>query len=515
MNVLILQLLCSMALAGKQAVIPDKIDDYVIRVMHQFKVPGLSLAIVKDGRAVLVRGYGVRTLGQSAVVDEKTLFGIASNTKAFTATALALLVEDNKIKWDSPVIDYLPGFQMYDPYVTREMTVRDLLVHRSGLGLGAGDLLWWPPSDLDRKEITRRLRFIKPATSFRTAYAYDNVLYTVAGELIQAVSGRTWEEFITERILQRIGMDGTEVLHSASLKGGNIATPHAEVDGTVRPVAAFTADNVNPAGGIHSSAEDMAKWMIVQLDSGRLGDTGRLFSASSARQLWSLVTPIPIGNINSDFSDLQPNFRGYALGFSLRDYLGKKIVSHTGGLPGYVSRVTLVPEIKTGITVLTNQEAGEGFEVITNYLLDFYLRGKTVDRLAAYIRDKARTDSLLKVEAQKTESKRNTDSRPSLPLKNYAGLYTDAWYGDVRIDCVNDALVMTFTHTPSLLGDLQHWQYDTFVVRWRDRELRADAFITFALTPDGRIDQAKMEAVSSATDFSFDFHDLLLKPKKQ
>src|SRR6266542_822040 len=181
--------------------LPADLDAYVTRAMSAFEVPGVSLAIVKDGKVVVAKGYGVRKLGEPAPVDARTLFGIASNTKAFTATALGLLVEEKKIEWDAPVVRYLPAFAMWDPYVTRELTVRDLLVHRSGLGLGAGDLLWWPPSNYSRPEIARRLRFIQPATSFRSAYAYDNVLYLVAGELIETVTGQSWEDFVLSRIL--------------------------------------------------------------------------------------------------------------------------------------------------------------------------------------------------------------------------------------------------------------------------------------------------------------------------
>src|SRR5574341_459850 len=351
--------------ANEPTTLPRDFDAYVARVMRQFEVPGIAVAVVQDGRVVLTRGYGVRTLGESTPVDEHTLFGIASNTKAFTATALGILVEDGKLPWDALVIDYLPWFAMYDPFVTRELTIRDLLVHRSGLGLGAGDLLWWPASTYDRKEIVRRLRYIKPVTSFRAAYAYDNVLYSVAGELIEAVSGQRWEDFVATRILQRVGMTGSSVMHSAAAAGGNVATPHAPVDGRVRPVAPFASDNVNPAGGINSSAADIAKWLIVQLDSGRLGDGSRLFTPQTTRQLWRVVTPIPFGPPPPELAALRANFLGYALGFSVRDYRGRKIVTHTGGLPGFVSRVTLVPDLRLGIAVFTNQEAGEAFEAIT------------------------------------------------------------------------------------------------------------------------------------------------------
>jgi CubicO group peptidase (beta-lactamase class C family) len=499
--------------AAAQQPLPPNLDRHVADVMRTFEVPGVGLAIVKDGQVVLTRGYGVRQLGDATPVDRWTLFGIASNTKAVTATALALLVEEGKIEWDAPVVRYLPWFQMWDPWVTRELTVRDLLVHRSGLGLGAGDLLWWPPTALDRTEIARRLRFIRPATSFRSAYAYDNVLYTVAGEVIEAVSGRSWEEFVRSRILSRVGMTGSNVMHSGAGLAGNVATPHARIEGTVRPVAPFLADNVNPAGGINASAEDLAKWLMVQLDSGRLADGSRLFSPRTTRELWSIVTPIPIGQPPAELAALRSSFNGYALGFGVRDYRGEKMVTHTGGLPGYVSRVTMIPDRRLGIAVLTNQESGAAFSAITHRILDHYLGAPATDWLAAYRIVTARSDSMTAAEEARTAAARDTASRPSLPPARYAGTYADAWYGDVTITEEGGGLVIRFSHTPALVGDLVHWQYDTFVARWRDRELRADAFVTFNLNPDGAIATVRMRAVSPATDFSFDFHDLLLEPR--
>jgi CubicO group peptidase (beta-lactamase class C family) len=492
--------------------LPRDLDAYVARVMQTFEVPGIALAVVKDGRVVLTEGYGVRKLGDPTPVDERTLFGIASNTKAFTATALGILVEEGKLQWDAPVINYLPWFQMYDPFVTRELTIRDLLVHRSGLGLGAGDLLWWPTSTYDRKEIARRLRYIKPATSFRSAYAYDNVLYSVAGEVIEVVSGQTWEDFVATRILARVGMTGSSVRHSAAAGGGNVATPHAPIDGRVRAVSPFGSDNVNPAGGINAGAADIAKWLIVQLDSGRLADGTRLFSPRTTRELWSVVTPFRVGNPPPELAPLRTNFAGYALGFGLRDYRGWKVVSHTGGLPGFVSRITMVPDQRLGIAVLTNQESGEAFEAITYRLLDHFLSAPQTDWLAAFRTLKLRGDSAVAAQERAATAARETASRPSLPLGKYAGNYRDAWYGDISIALENGKLVMRFSHSPPLTGDLEHFQYDTFIARWRDRELRADAYVTFALKPDGSIDQVKMAPVSPATDFSFDFQDLLLLP---
>ncbi len=498
--------------ASAQMGAPKDLDAYVERVRKEFEVPGLALTIVKDGKVVVAKGYGVRKLGEPTPVDSKTLFGIASNTKAFTATALGLLVEEGKLEWDAPVVQYLPWFQLSDPYVTRELTIRDLLVHRSGLGLGAGDLLWWPPSNYNRKEIARRLRYIPLATSFRSAYAYDNVLYLIAGEVIETITGQTWEDFVASRILAKVGMTGSNVRHSEAGGGANVATPHAPIDGKVRPVAPFASDNTNPAGGINSSAEDMAKWMIVQLDSGRIAGGGRLFSPRTTRQLWAIVTPIPIGDPPPELAALRANFNGYALGFGVRDYRGKKVVSHTGGLPGYVSKVAMIPELKLGVAVLTNQESGAAFESITYRILDHYLGAPMYDWVAAYKKVRARVDSMTAAAEKRAVAGRDSLSRPSLPLSKYAGTYTDAWYGEVVITHDNGKLAIHFAPTPSLVGDLEHYQYDTFIARWHDRELRADAYVTFALNPDGSIDQVKMKAVSPATDFSFDFHDLLLKP---
>lgn len=500
------------ATAQKPAAPPPGFDRYVAQVLETFTVPGVSIAIVKDGKVVLAKGYGVRRLGDPAPVDGQTQFGIASNTKLFTATALATLVEAGKIEWDAPVIRYLPGFAMYDPFVTRELTVRDLLVHRSGLGLGAGDLLWWPASTYDRKAIARRLRYIKPATSFRTAYAYDNVLYLVAGELIEAVSGQSWEDYVGTHILEPAGMTHSDVRHSAAGRGGNVATPHAAVNDTVRPVAPFLSDNTNPAGGIVSGAEDLAQWLIIQLDSGRVAGGAPIFAPASTRQLWREVTPEPIGDPVPGLEELRPRFLGYALGIETRDYRGKQMLTHTGGLPGYVSRLAMIPELRLGVAVLTNQESGLAFNALVYRVLDHYLGAKAPDYVGIYGRLQAQSRAKLAADARSAAAERDSTAGPSLPPARYAGLYRDPWYGDVSIAEENGGLVIRMKQTPDMVGDLVHWQYDTFLARWRDRELRADAYVTFALNPDGSIDQVRMAPASDEVDFSFDFQDLLLRP---
>lgn len=375
---LIAILVCAQPVVAQPAELRE-IDAYAARVMKEFEVPGLAIAVVKDGQVVLAKGYGVRRMGDATPVDANTLFQIASNTKAFTSAALAMLVDDGKIQWDDPVIKHMPAFQMYDPYVTREITIRDLLVHRSGLGLGAGDLMFWPQTTFTRDEIIHRLRFIKPATSFRSRYAYDNVLYLVAGQLVPAISGKSWEQFVRDRILATLGMTNTRMTRSEVKPTDNFATPHAPVDGRIQAVSPTSnLENLAPAGSINSSVNDMSKWLIARLDN----EKSKLFSERSAREMWTPQTIMPIGDPISELAALRPNFQAYGLGWVLSDYRGKKVVSHTGGLLGMVSKVTLVPELKLGIVVLTNQEARGGYDALNYYVLDSYYgkSGTDLDR---------------------------------------------------------------------------------------------------------------------------------------
>lgn len=511
-------LLCLFIQVAAAQALPSDLDDYAARVLKEFEVPGMALAVVKDGRIVVSKGYGIRKMGETTPVDENTLFGIASNTKAFTAAALAILVDEGKLSWDDRVIRHLQWFQMYDPYVTREMTIRDLLTHRAGLSLGAGDLLFWPSTTFNRREIIERIRYIKPSISFRSRYAYDNILYLVAGEVVHAVSGKRWDDFIRERIFTPLGMTHSNTSPLEFKPGDNVATPHTRADGKLKPIDYMVIDNNAPAGAINSCVSDMAKWMIAQLDGGVIaGGAGkRLFSARQGFEMWSAQTITPINpNPPPQLAALKPNFSAYGLGWGLADYRGKKIVSHTGGLWGLVSRVTLVPELKLGIVVLTNQEAGGAFQSMTYRILDSYLGAPPNDWVKAFREVAEMTEKNAAEFAAKQAAARNSNSKPSLPLQGYVGTYRDAWYGDVEIVMEAEKPVIRFSRTPLLVGDLEHWQYDTFIVRWRERGLNADAYITFSLKPDGSIDQVKMLPASPLVDFSYDFQDLLFVPVKE
>jgi CubicO group peptidase (beta-lactamase class C family) len=511
-------LLAGLAAAAALAPAQPNLGDVVERARREFDVPGIAVAVVKDGKVVVAQGYGVRRTGQAEPVTARSLFRIASNTKAFTAAALAMLVDEGKIGWDDRVIDRLPGFQMYDPYVTREITIRDLLVHRSGLGLGAGDLMFFPPSDLSRQEIIYRLRFLKPTTSFRSRYAYDNLLYLVAGELIPAATGRSWDDFVRERIFVPLGMTASGTDTRTLETAPDVAIPHALVDGKLVPLEHENVDNNAPAGSIVSSVEDLAKWVTLQLNRGTWwGQTGRvqLFSEAQSREMWSPQTVLPLPDLPSGspaaLEAIQPNFNAYGLGWRLRDYRGKKMVTHGGELSGYVSRVTMIPELRLGIVVLTNQEATGAFEAVTYRILDYYFGRAETDWVTIFHDLAKNQQSAGEGAVQAAAARRNLESHPSLPLATYAGRYRDAWYGDVLIEVRAGGLTISFTHSAALTGTLEHWQYDTFVARWNDRSLAADAYVTFSLGPDGAIDKVKMRPVSPLTDFSFDFQDLVLR----
>ncbi|HEV2395961.1 MAG TPA: serine hydrolase [Candidatus Sulfotelmatobacter sp.] len=491
---------------------PPDLDAYVANSMKTFDVPGMGVAIVKDGKVLVAKGYGVRKLGDSTPVDENTMFAIGSNTKAFTTAALATLVDEGKISWDDRVYERMPGFVMYDPYVSHEMTILDLLTHRSGMGLGEGDLLFWPHTIYTRDQIIHKLRYMKPHSSFRSHYAYDNLLYMTAGQIIPAVTGTSWDDYIRQHIFTALGMGHSSTSTKQYKPGDDYASPHSRVEGKLQVIPLEDLDNVGPAGSINSSAADMAKWVQVQLNRGKFVDRdGRLFSEKQSREMWSPQTILPTGDPPPQLAGLKANFADYALGWGLREYHGHKLVGHTGGVGGFVSRVMLVPDEHLGVVILTNAEQGGAFDSILYHVLDYYFQLPATDWIGAFkaVDDEEEKDAAATM--KKGESSRAGNSKPSLPLEKYAGTYTDAWYGPITIRQENGGLTISFDQTPGMVGDLQHWQYDTFKAHWRVRTIE-DAFVTFSLKPDGTIKSATMEAVSPLADFSFDYQDLLLMP---
>ncbi len=495
--------------------VPADLDEYVSRSMKAFDVPGMTLAIAKDGKVVVSKGYGVRKLGESTPVDENSLFGIGSNTKAFTAAALATLVDEGKISWDDPVYERLKGFEMYDPYVSKEMRIRDLLCHRSGLGLGEGDLMFWPHTTFTRDDVVYRVRFLKPVTSFRTTYAYSNLMFVTAGQVVAAVSGKSWDDYLRDKIFVPLGMKNTNTSTSTYKESGDWARPHSKVEGKLQSIPFENLDNAGPAGSINSSVADMSKWILLQLNHGKIpGSEKRIFSEQSSREMWAQQMVVPTDEVSPELKILQSHFNGYGLGWGLRDYKGRKLVRHSGGVAGFVSRVVLVPEENLGIVILTNAEEDNAYESVALHILDAYLGGPTMDYITVFKSEEDKDHKQADEKMQKAAQSRAADSKPSLQLEKYAGDYSDPWYGKVTIRLENGGLALNFERTTKGLADLQHWQYDTFKAHWRDRTVE-DAFVTFALKPDASIDHFTMVAVSPLADFSFDYQDLYFTPRKK
>jgi CubicO group peptidase (beta-lactamase class C family) len=485
---------------------PTAIDATVARAMKAFQVPGMAVGIIKDGKLVYSKGYGVRELGQAAPVDADTLFQIGSNTKAFTTAALAILMDEGKIHWDDKVIDYLPQFRMYDPYVTREFTIRDLLTHRSGLGLGAGDLMFFPATDFTRAEIIHGLRYLKPVSGFRSKFDYDNLLYMVAGQLVPAVTGKSWEDFVTERILDPLKMRPCAARYDRIPDRSDVATPHVVVKGKLQTIPVMQMDAVGPAGTINCSINGMAKWIETQLAAGKTPGGQQLFSAQRSEEMWSMNTIIPV---NSTLASMyRTHFTGYALGWGVQDVLGYKKVAHTGGVLGTVTWVAMIPELNLGVLVFTNQMSDIAMTAVGNQILDAYLGAPRRDWVEIGLRLTAKRDAAAESIEDAAAKIESTAGSPSLPLDAYTGTYRDPWRGEATVRRENDKLFLKFSRTQSLEGRLMPYNGNIFIVHWNDRTLDADAFVRFEQGYDTKITDMTMKAVSPATDFSFDFQDL-------
>jgi CubicO group peptidase (beta-lactamase class C family) len=492
--------------ASSMPIAPDKIDRTVERAMREFKVPGMAVGIVKDGKLIYAKGYGVREAGKPGRIDPDTLFQIGSNTKAFTSAALAILVDEGKLHWEDKVIDHLPQFRLYDPYVTREFTISDLLTHRSGLGPGAGDLMFYPATDFTRAEIIHGLRYLKPASSFRAKFDYDNVLYLVAGEIIPAVTGKSWEDFVRERIFVPLHMQACAVNYDSIEDRSDVATPHVEMEGKLTVIPVENLNTVGAAGSINCSINGMANWLQTHLGAGRAPNGQQLFSAARGSEMWTINSVTPVDPEVAALTGT--NFSGYGLGWGLQDSFGRKRVSHTGGVPGSVTLVSMIPELNLGVLVFTNQQSGGAIQAVGNQILDAYLgapKRDWIDVLVARTQKRLAAAKAVEAEAAKVAE---SAGQPTLPLDAYAGRYNDSWRGDANVRIDGDKLVLKISRTEGLEGPLTPYSGNIFIVRWNNRGLDADAYVRFEQGFDGKIQGMTMRAVSPATDFSFDFQDL-------
>ncbi|MEO5967347.1 MAG: serine hydrolase [Ferruginibacter sp.] len=490
----------------------SQIDSITQLTLKTFDVPGIAVAVIKDGKVIHSKGYGVRSLLNNKPVDANTLFGIASNSKAFTATALAMMVDEGKLKWDDKVTDYIPEFKLYDPFVTNSFTIRDLLSHRSGLGLGAGDLMFFPDDNtFTKKEIIHNLRYLKPVSEFRSKYDYNNNLFIVAGEVLERVSGLSWEEFIETKIMNPLGFQNSKASWERAKNNLNIIDAHVPFNGKVQAIPHDWSNNANAAGGILSNLNDLSKWVIMQLDSGRYNINKNLFSLKVQNDMWAPQTIIPVRGKNY----YHTQFSAYGLGWRLSDVKGFKEVGHTGGLLGTVTQVTLIPELKLGIIVLTNQQSGAAFSAITNSIKDAYLGlsgKKWVSDYADIIsRNDKRSDSIENAVWKIVDSSASKKSINDNFKNIYSGAYKDDWFGKATVFQESGKLRFVSEKSSKLKGELLYYKGNTFIVKWDNRSLDADAYVVFSLNKEGKAVEFVMEAISPKTDFSFDFQDLNFK----
>ncbi len=495
------------------------VDAYVIRCMAAFPdQPALGVALVKDGQAILTRGYGVKAMDRPGRADERTLFAIASNTKNVTAAALAIMVDEGKVKWDEPVRTYLPGFTLSDPFIGERITVRDTLSHRAGFGLGAGDLLFWPNSDRTRAEVMAAIPHVPIEDQFRARYHYCNLMFVVAGEVLAVVSGMAWEDFVQTRILDRVGM--TETVPMATLADpAKSALPHGRIgpplryQGDMQRIADSIAevwnwDSAAAAGGICSTPHDWAKWIAVRLADGKLADGTQLFSEASAREM---VRPNIISSSSPGPTAELPGrsiASTYAMGLAVQDYRGERLISHGGGSPGGISATVLLPGRNTGFSIFSNAEESYLLRALRSGIADIVMDKTGFDWIADSQRYEAQSTERSLAAAVEIDAKQAAGAAPSLPLSAYAGTWRDPWYGDIVIERRDVQLWLRFTHNPALQGPLEPYDGETFRTRFPDKR-EEDAFVTFELE-DGQPVRATVKGVSPDIDFSYDYQDLRL-----
>ena len=492
-----------------------KLDELIQNTLKTFDVPGISVGIIKDGEVVYSKGFGTRSLTTNQTMTDETLVGIASNSKGFTATALAILADEGKLNFDDKVSKYIPEFQMNDAYVSQEITIKDLITHRAGLGLGQGDLMFFPDGGTQTiKDIIHNVRYLKPENSFRNTLDYNNIMFIVAGEVITRISGLSWADFIEQKIMKPVGMTSSygSYNHAKKANVSNIIDAHAPVDGKAVAVPHDWNETANAAGGIISNIKDMNTWATFLMNGFTTKEGKKLVTDKQIYQLWNLQIATPVSLKNSYDS----NFNGYGLGWFLTDVKGHKQIYHTGGLIGTVTQFTLIPDMKLGILVLTNQQSGAAFSAITNTIKDAYLGIDDRNWLKTYSErtikkneefEKGKKEIFAKSEAFKKEKKQQIKNEQII------GTYSDNWFGDVIISNEGNTLRISCKTSPRLIGELIPYSSNVMIAKWDDRSYDADVFVNFQFDENGKAQAMKLKPISDITDFSFDFEDLDLKKK--
>jgi CubicO group peptidase (beta-lactamase class C family) len=466
------------------------LDRWITRAIHDWEVPGLAVAVVHGDSVVFAKGYGVRALGSDQPVTTSTLFANASTTKAFTSLGVALMVDAGSLAWDDRVADRLPALVLRDPYPARELRIRDLLSHRAGFG--DPSFLWYG-TELDVAEMFRRVRFVEPESSFRSRYAYNNVTYAAAGVIAGEAYGAGWDALVRERILVPLAMTATVTQGRFLPVGGDVAQPHDRVNDTLRVIAGVGSlvDGIAPAGAMYSNVLDMSRWLRFLLGGGRVGDSV-LVQPETFAEVFRPQTIIPTSSFYPTARRTHPHFTAYGMGWFLQDYQGAFVAFHTGSIDGYVAIVGLLPDRDVGVVVFANRDHAELRHAIMWKVFDAYLG--TGDRDWS-LELKAMYDSLDAQQVERRharEAQRVAHTSPSLPLPAFAGTYADSAHGTVTVRLEGGGL--RFVQSPFLAGTLEHWHYDTFVIRWDHAWITPD-FVVFELGSGGEVEAASVGEV--------------------
>ena len=507
--VLMIGSLCTKANSIKE------IDDYIEQVMLTFHIPGAAVGVIKDGKVVHMRGYGVADITTNQPVNEQTVFKIASNTKAFTAMALAILVEQGKMKWTDKVRDHLPDFKMFDGYATQEFTVIDLLTHRSGLALGSGDLMLWPePTNFSRSDVVHNLRYLKPAYGFREKYAYDNTLYIVAGEVASAVAGKPWEQLIEDSIFAPLELKHCHAGGIDTKKIPNVVAPHLYLDDVLQVDEPNrirkTSTLMAAAGGIKCSVEDVLTWIGLQLNGGESIDGKRLVSEQQAQFMWRAVTPMSVSQRARELDGT--NFRGYALGWRVNDFKGQWMVGHTGTLSGAMSQIILLPQSDLGVVVLLNQSTGYARNAMIYGVINYFLGDDPKVALSRNIQWQQERQAWLKTNEAKQQGMVLPPEQPINVMDKRLGKYIDPWFGEVTMLAEGNEIVFRAQKVPRMIGSVYQYDDTTWWVKWHNRSFDADSWIRFSEKNNSV--QMTMERIAEDSDWSMSVQDLNFTQQK-
>ena len=474
----------SITLYGQES-LPENFDAWIESGRKDWKIPGMAVGIVKNGEVIYAKGFGEKQLGSGEMVDVNTIFSIASVSKNITAAALGILVDEGKIKWDDKITKHIPWFQLKDPWVTREITIRDALTHQVGLGRILGNRLQFMTNS-SRDSVLYQMRYMDLEKPFRSEFVYNNVMYALAGQIIEHVDGRTWDVFLKERLFEPLEMTSSSTSIKQLKSSDNLAYPHQEIEGKVVPIERRNWDNAGPAGGINASLNDLNNWMLMQL-----GDSGSYKGKTivSAQEMNEIHKPQmahrPANALSGQSS--------YGFGWNILDYKGKRVLTHGGATDGFNTAMYLMPELDLGIVVVGNNFNSLG-NAVAYQVMDAYLGESNVDWNDRYLQSYLISFERAVLARDKIHKARVKSSKSSLDRDAYLGIYKSPGYGKVEVKKDGKDLVLHFWDSEGLEAKLEHWHYDTFRAVWRNPAQREE-FMQFHLGKDGKVEVLEFEFV--------------------